>query len=44
MEVLHYIGLDEFAEQFSGMLKKKFKSYKSFAGKTVEEVFDPKML
>ena len=26
------------------MLKKKFNSYKSFAGKTLEEVFDPKML
>lgn len=38
------LGLDELAEQFSGMLKKKFKSYKSFAGKTLEEVFDPKML
>jgi hypothetical protein len=38
------MGLDELAEQFSGMLKKKFNSYKSFAGKTVEEVFDPKML
>ncbi|MBC7748712.1 MAG: VCBS repeat-containing protein [Methylotenera sp.] len=37
-------GLDELAEQFSGMLKKKFNSYKSFAGKTLEEVFDPKML
>lgn len=38
------LGLDELAEQFSGMLKKKFNSYKSFAGKTLEEVFDPKML
>lgn len=38
------MGLDELAEQFSGMLKKKFNSYQSFAGKTVEEVFDPKML
>ena len=38
------MGLDELAEQFSGMLKKKFNSYKSFAGKTIEEVFDPKML
>nr|WP_315186449.1 VCBS repeat-containing protein [uncultured Flavobacterium sp.] len=38
------MGLDELAEQFSGMLKKKFNSYKSFAGKTLEEVFDPKML
>lgn len=38
------MGLDELTEQFSGMLKKKFNSYKSFAGKTVEEVFDVKML
>ena len=38
------LGLDELVEQFSGMLKKKFNSYKSFAGKTLEEVFDPKML
>jgi hypothetical protein len=37
-------GLDELAEQFSGLLKKKFNSYKSFAGKALEEVFDPKML
>ena len=37
-------GLDELAEEFSGMLKKKFNSYKSFAGKSLEEVFDPKML
>ncbi|WP_348813280.1 VCBS repeat-containing protein [Flavobacterium maritimum] len=38
------LGLDELAEQFSGMLKKKFNSYKSFAGKKIDEVFDPKML
>ena len=38
------MGLDELAEQFSGMLKKKFTSYKSFAGKTLEEIFDKKML
>ena len=38
------MGLDELAEQFSGMLKKKFNSYKSFAGKTLDEVFDPKIL
>ncbi|MBP2284062.1 hypothetical protein H4V97_002380 [Flavobacterium sp. CG_23.5] len=37
-------GLDDLAEQFSGLVKKKFHSYKSFAGKTLEEVFDPKML
>lgn len=37
-------GLDELAEQFSGLLKKKFNSYKSFAGKTLFEVFDEKML
>jgi hypothetical protein len=36
--------LDDLAEQFSGMIKKKFKSYKAFAGKTVEEVFSPQML
>jgi enediyne biosynthesis protein E4 len=38
------MGLDELAEQFSGMIKKKFNSYKSFAGKTVEEIFDSKWL
>jgi enediyne biosynthesis protein E4 len=38
------LGLDELVEEFSGSLKKKFTSYKSFAGKTVEEIFDPKML
>ncbi|MBF2708859.1 VCBS repeat-containing protein [Flavobacterium soyangense] len=38
------MGLDELTEEFSGMLKKKFHTYKSFAGKTLEEVFDPKML
>lgn len=38
------MGLDELAEEFSGMVKKKFTSYKSFAGKTLEEVFDSKML
>jgi hypothetical protein len=38
------MGLDELAEEFSGMLKKKFNTYKSFAGKSLEEVFDPKML
>ena len=38
------MGLDELTEQFSGMLKKKFNSYQSFAGKTVEEIFDPAML
>jgi hypothetical protein len=35
--------MDDLAEQFSGMIK-KFKSYKAFAGKTVEEVFSPQML
>jgi hypothetical protein len=35
------LGLDELAEQFSGMLKKKFNSSK-IAGKTLEEVFDLK--
>ena len=38
------LGLDELAEQFSGMLKKKFVSYKSFAGKKLEDIFDPKTL
>lgn len=38
------MGLDELTEEFSGMLKKKFQTYKSFAGKTLEEVFDPKIL
>jgi enediyne biosynthesis protein E4 len=38
------MGLDELAEEFSGMLKKKFTSYKSFAGKPLEEIFDSKML
>ncbi len=38
------MGLDELADQFSGLVKKKFNSYKSFAGKTVEEIFDPKLL
>jgi hypothetical protein len=38
------MGLDDLAEEFSGMLKKKFNSYKSFAGKSLEEIFDPKML
>lgn len=38
------MGLDELVEEFSGMLKKKFNTYKSFAGKTVDEIFDVKML
>lgn len=38
------LGLDELVEEFSGPLKKKFTSYKAFAGKTLEEVFDVKML
>lgn len=38
------MGLDDLAEQFSGMIKKKFKSYQSFSGKTVQEVFSPEML
>ena len=38
------MGFDDLSEQFSGMLKKKFHTYKSFAGKTLEEVFDSKML
>ncbi|EIA09402.1 VCBS repeat-containing protein [Flavobacterium frigoris] len=38
------LGMDDLAEQFSGMIKKKFQSYKAFAGKTVEEVFSPQML
>ncbi len=38
------LGLDELSEEFSGMLKKKFHTYKSFAGKTLEEVFEAKTL
>ncbi|TRX24030.1 VCBS repeat-containing protein [Flavobacterium franklandianum] len=38
------MGLDELAEEFSGMLKKKFNTYGSFAGKPLEHVFDQKML
>ena len=38
------MGLDELAEQFSGLVKKKFHAYKDFAGKTVEEVFDASAL
>jgi hypothetical protein len=38
------MGLDELTEQFSGLLKKKFNAYKNFAGKPVEEVFDPALL
>ena len=38
------MGLDELAEQFSGLVKKKFNSYKEFAGKTVEEIFDSSLL
>ena len=38
------LGLDELVEEFSGLLKKKFNSYKSFAGKPLDEVFDIKML
>jgi hypothetical protein len=38
------LGMDDLAEQFSGMIKKKFQSYRVFAGKTVEEVFSPQML
>jgi hypothetical protein len=38
------LGLDELVEEFSGLLKKKFNSYKSFAGKPLEEVFDMKIL
>jgi hypothetical protein len=38
------MGLDELADQFSGSIKKRFNSYKSFAGKTLDEVFDAKFL
>jgi hypothetical protein len=38
------MGLDELVEEFSGMLKKKFNNYKSFAGKKVEEIFDVSLL
>lgn len=38
------MGLDELAEEFSGLLKKKFNDYKSFAGKQLDEIFDSEML
>ncbi len=38
------MGLDELVDEFSGMLKKKFNNYKSFAGKKVEEIFDLTLL
>ncbi len=38
------LGLDELVEEFSGSLKKKFTSYKAFAGKTLEEIFEEKWL
>ena len=38
------MGLDELAEQFSGLVKKKFNAYKDFAGKPIEEVFDKEVL
>lgn len=37
-------GLDELAEQMPTLMRKKFNSYNSFAGKTVEEVFDEALL
>ncbi len=37
------MGLDELAAQLN-YLKKKFTTYKSFAGRTIEEIFDPKVL
>lgn len=38
------MGLDELVEEFSGLLKKKFNSYKSFAGKTINEIFEEPFL
>ena len=38
------MGLDELAEQFSGMVKKKFNAYHEFAGKPLEEVIDNSLL
>lgn len=38
------MGLDELVEEFSGSLKKKFNSYKFFAGKTINEIFDEPFL
>jgi hypothetical protein len=38
------MGLDELVEEFSGMLKKKFNNYRSFAGKKIEEIFDVSLL
>ena len=37
-------GLDELAEQMPTLMRKKFNSYNSFAGKTLEEVFDKALL
>lgn len=37
------LGLDDLAGQMN-FLRKKFTSYKSFAGKTIEEIFDKKTL
>ncbi|MGB8706054.1 MAG: VCBS repeat-containing protein, partial [Gillisia sp.] len=37
-------GLDELSDQLSSLLRKKFPSYKSFAGKTVEEVIGEDLL
>ena len=38
------MGLDELAEQFSGMVKKKFNAYHEFAGKPLDEVIDNSLL
>jgi enediyne biosynthesis protein E4 len=38
------MGLDELTEEFSGGLKKKFTSYKNFAGKTIDEIFEKQWL
>ena len=37
-------GLDELSGQMSSLMRKKFNTYKSFAGKTVEEVFSGDLL
>ncbi|XLS28757.1 VCBS repeat-containing protein [Flavobacteriaceae bacterium M23B6Z8] len=37
-------GLDELSEQMSSLMRKKFNSYKDFAGKSTYEVFDKNIL
>jgi enediyne biosynthesis protein E4 len=38
------VGLEELSEEFSGVLKKKFNSYSSFAGKRLEDIFEASWL